>query len=143
VIYLDWREHLRQLDPKRWVSLYRYGALDLDWSVGVDLTSDPRRASPNRSPMSLSLGLLAIRCAPATRSSVHTLSGFLAPFYASFASSPSPFASSRLLTLSVFYHHRLPLSESLLTSREQKKPRTLSSPLYPAPPAKPRARPRN
>jgi hypothetical protein len=31
---------------------------------------------------------------------------------------PVLFASSRLLTLSVLYHHRLPLSESLLTSHE-------------------------
>jgi hypothetical protein len=60
VIYLDWREHSRehsrQLDPKWRASLYRlllflsrYGTLDLDWGIGVDLTSDPRHASPNRS----------------------------------------------------------------------------------------------
>ena len=56
MIYLDWREHSRQLDPKWRASLYRlllflsrYGELDLDWSIGVDLTSDPRYASPNRS----------------------------------------------------------------------------------------------
>ena len=52
VICLDWREHSRQFDLKWRASLYRlsrYGALDLDWSIGVDLTSDPRHASPNRS----------------------------------------------------------------------------------------------
>ena len=29
--------------------LFRYGSLDLDWSIGVDLTSDPHHASPDRS----------------------------------------------------------------------------------------------
>ena len=64
------------------------------------------------------MGLLAIRCAPATHSSAHTLAGFLAPFHAFFASPPSPFASNRLLALSALYRHRLSLSESLLTSCE-------------------------
>ena len=50
------RERSRQLYLKWWASLYglllflsRYGALYLNWSIGVDLTSDPRHAGPNRS----------------------------------------------------------------------------------------------
>ena len=64
--------------------------------------------------------LLAIRCAPVTLLFIPLLASSL-PSMLPLPHFPVLFASNRLLTLSVLYHHRLPLPKPLLTSRKQKR----------------------